>query len=93
MQLVEEHVRVLLPILVERTSANTIERLAGRTGIPERDIVKALYKLQGERRIEEEINTENGEWYYVAAQDQGGTAGDRRYWSLADRAKEQEVKS
>jgi len=54
----------LRPLLREANPEQTIEWITQRSGLPEAAVVRTLAFMRDRREIEEELNTETGEWYY-----------------------------
>src|SRR5262249_32653439 len=51
-------------VLAERAPEQTVERLAEQLGLPEATVVRALVAMRRRGEIDEELNTQTGEWYY-----------------------------
>lgn len=81
-----QRVTRLMPHLLKNDNGHTVERLAELSGITCAAATETLFEAKHRRAIEEELNLDTGEWYYVAARDEAGKRGDTlKHLSLEDR--------
>jgi hypothetical protein len=59
-----EYADRLRPLLGEAKTEQTVEWIAARSGLPEIAVVRTLAFMRDRHEVEEELNTETGEWYY-----------------------------
>jgi DNA-binding MarR family transcriptional regulator len=53
-----------------------VEWLAAKLRLPEPTVVRVLDRLRKQGEIEEELNVDNGEWYYFARRQLGAGPSD-----------------
>jgi DNA-binding MarR family transcriptional regulator len=70
------HVDRVRDALREPKTEQTVEWLAAKLRLPETTVVRVLDRLRKQGDIEEELNVENGEWYYFATRELGAVRGD-----------------
>jgi hypothetical protein len=76
--------------LTESRPEQTVEWIAATLSLPEPTVVRVLDRLRKQGEIEEELNVDNGEWYYFAASRPDPVRGDleARMAALEDRSTE-----
>ena len=86
-KLLEARISRLKPLLAEKSQENTIERLIARSRMTEEAVVEALLAMKQRGMIEEELNLDNGEWYYILsdAWDEARIERRKRAMSLEER--------
>lgn len=86
-KLLQARITRLKPILAERSPENTIERIVSRVRMTEEAVVETLIEMQKRGMIEEELNLDTGEWYYVFsdAWDEAKLERKKRVMTLEER--------
>ncbi len=71
-----QHLDRVRAALSEPKTEQTVEWLAARLRLPEATVVRVLDRLRKQGEIEEELNIDNGEWYYFARRALGAGHSD-----------------
>lgn len=67
------HVERILGVLREPRAEQTVEWIVAKLQLPESTVVRVLDRLRKQGDIEEELNVDNGEWYYFVRPDRSDT--------------------
>jgi hypothetical protein len=67
------HVERILGVLREPRAEQTVEWIVAKLQLPEATVVRVLDRLRKQGDIEEELNVDNGEWYYFVRPDRSDT--------------------
>jgi hypothetical protein len=70
------HAQRVRGALQEPRPEQTVEWITATLGLPEATVVRVLDRLRKQGEIEEELNVENGEWYYFAVARPDPVRGD-----------------
>lgn len=82
-QLFQARMAKLRPHLADASETNTVENLVKRSGMTERALVETLFLMKERKIVEEELNFDSGDWYYVLS-DRAGS-DERRPLALEER--------
>lgn len=70
------HIGRVRGALSEPKPEQTVEWLAAKLRLPEATVVRVLDRLRKRGEIEEELNIDNGEWYYFSRRELAAGRGD-----------------